>query len=108
MATAFPPAPDIEELTTPSTTNRGGPWKVILWDDDEHTYDYVIEMLMEVCQMTEEKAFRHALEVDTEKKTLVFTGEFEHAEHVQEMILTYGPDPRMAKSKGSMTATLEQ
>ncbi|MCC5815555.1 MAG: ATP-dependent Clp protease adaptor ClpS [Leptospira sp.] len=105
---AAAPLPEIEEAKKPSTVDPGGPWKVVLWDDDEHTYEYVIEMLMEVCQMDTEKAFRHAVEVDTEKKTIVFTGELEHAEHVQEMILTYGADPRMKKSKGSMTATLER
>lgn len=100
--------PDIEILTESGKTVPGGPWKVVLWDDDEHTYDYVIEMLMEICQMSLEKAFRHALEVDTEKRTIVFHGELEHAEHVQDRILSYGADPRMENSKGSMTATLEQ
>ncbi|PNV75758.1 MULTISPECIES: ATP-dependent Clp protease adaptor ClpS [Leptospira] len=100
--------PVIEETTVEDPAKTGGPWKVVLWDDDEHTYDYVIEMLMEVCTMTMEQAFRHAVEVDTQKKTVVFAGEFEHAEHVQELILTYGPDPRMAVSKGSMSATLEK
>lgn len=98
----------VQETPTSLDKDTGGPWKVVLWDDDEHTYDYVIEMLVEVCGMSEEKAFGHALEVDSEKKTIVFTGELEHAEHIQEMILTYGADPRMEKSKGSMTATLEQ
>lgn len=102
------PTQELEKVSKPTTLEPGGPWRVVLWDDDEHTYEYVIEMLVEVCQMDTEKAFRHAVEVDTEKKTVVFSGEFEHAEHVQEMILTYGPDPRMKKSKGSMTATLEQ
>lgn len=99
--------PEVDESTEIRSTNRGGPWKVVLWDDDEHTYEYVIEMLMEICQMEPEKALLHAVEVDTQKKTIVFYGEFEHAEHIQDRILTYGPDPRMKKSKGSMTATLE-
>ncbi len=84
-----------------------GPWKVVLWDDDHHTYEYVIEMLMEVCQMSIEKAFFHAVEVDTLKKTVVFSGELEHAEFIHEKIISYGADPRMSTSKGSMTATLE-
>lgn len=96
------------EETEVQPSRTGGPWRVVLWDDDDHTYDYVIEMLIEVCQMTWEKAFQHAIEVDTQKKTVVFSGELEHAEFVQERILEYGPDPRMSNSKGSMTATLEQ
>lgn len=85
-----------------------GPSRVILWDDNEHTYEYVIEMLMEVCSKSVEEAFQHAIEVDTHKKTIVFAGEFEHAEHIQEKILGYGPDFRMENSKGSMSATLER
>ncbi|TGK09888.1 ATP-dependent Clp protease adaptor ClpS [Leptospira fletcheri] len=100
--------PVIEETRVEDPLKTGGPWKVVLWDDDEHTYDYVIEMLMEVCVMTMEQAFHHAVEVDTQKKTVVYSGEFEHAEHIQELILEYGPDPRMAVSKGSMSATLEK
>ncbi|MCE9500689.1 MAG: ATP-dependent Clp protease adaptor ClpS [Leptospira sp.] len=99
--------PDILEKTEEKIKEPGGPWKVVLWDDDSHTYDYVIEMLMEVCSMDIETAFQHAVQVDTEKKTIVFTGELEHAENIHDRILTYGPDPRMEKSKGSMTATLE-
>jgi ATP-dependent Clp protease adaptor protein ClpS len=97
----------IEKVEVVPTRNTGGPWKVVLWDDDHHTYEYVIEMLMDVCQMTVEKAFQHAVEVDTYKRTIVFYGELEHAEFVHERIISYGPDPRMASSKGSMTATLE-
>ena len=89
----------------PKTT---GPVKVVLWDDDQHTYEYVIEMLVDVCSMDVEQAFQHAVEVDTKKRTIVFAGEFEHAEHIQDKILNYGADFRMEKSKGSMTATLER
>jgi ATP-dependent Clp protease adaptor protein ClpS len=99
--------PLVEELPDTKPKTPSGPWRVVLWDDDFHTYEYVIEMLVEVCNMTEEIAFMHAVEVDTAKKTVVFSGELEHAEHIQEGILNYGPDPRMAHSKGSMTATLE-
>lgn len=104
----MPTVKEVERVIESKKNEPIGPWKVVLWDDDEHTYDYVIEMLMEVCSMNEEKAFFHALEVDTEKKTIIFNGELEHAEHIHEKIITYGPDPRMSNSKGSMTATLEK
>jgi ATP-dependent Clp protease adaptor protein ClpS len=100
--------PDVIEEVSSDKIEPSGPWRVVLWDDDEHTYDYVIEMLMEICSMELNKAFQHAVEVDTEKKTVVFNGELEHAEHVQDGILSYGPDHRMKNSKGSMTATLEK
>ncbi len=46
--------PDLNEIT--STKSTGGPWRVVLWDDNEHTYEYVIEMLVEICMMTVEKS----------------------------------------------------
>ena len=104
----MPPVEELEKVIESKNTEPIGPWKVVLWDDDDHTYAYVVEMLVEVCSMSKEKAFYHAVEVDTEKKTIVFNGELEHAEHIQERILAYGPDPRMDSSKGSMTATLEK
>ncbi|MDF3821459.1 ATP-dependent Clp protease adaptor ClpS [Leptospira sp. 96542] len=100
--------PLVEEETFTLNKENWGPWKVVLWDDDHHTYDYVIEMLMDVCRMVWEKAFQHAVEVDTKKRTVVFVGELEHAEFIQERIVGYGPDHRMSTSKGSMTATLER
>ncbi|WCL48561.1 ATP-dependent Clp protease adaptor ClpS [Leptospira sp. GIMC2001] len=100
--------PGIDISTEVKPPKPGGPCRVVLWDDNEHTYEYVIEMLVEICQMTVEQAFEHAVEVDNKKKTIVFSGEFEHAEHIQDQILNYGPDIRMQNSKGSMTATLER
>ncbi|PKA25476.1 Clp protease ClpS, partial [Leptospira sp. mixed culture ATI2-C-A1] len=48
--------PSILEETERKPRLSDGPWKVVLWDDDFHTYEYVIEMLMDVCQMPWEKA----------------------------------------------------
>ena len=47
--------PDIDIDTEIEKRKPGGPWKVVLWDDDFHTYDYVIEMLMDICQMSMER-----------------------------------------------------
>lgn len=59
--------PSILEETEVRPRLSDGPWKVVLWDDDFHTYEYVIEMLIDVCQMPWEKAFQHAVEVDTKR-----------------------------------------
>ena len=40
-------------------------YHVILLDDNDHTYEYVIEMLMEIFSFSEEKAYAHTVEVDT-------------------------------------------
>jgi len=82
-------------------------FNVVLLDDDEHTYDYVIEMLVKIFCHTAETAFRHAVEVDTDGRTIVLTCEREQAEFGRDQIHAYGADPRMAVSKGSMSAVIE-
>src|SRR5580693_1136760 len=48
-------------------------YHVVLLDDDEHTYDYVVEMLTQIFCLPAEMAFRHAVEVDTAGRTVVIT-----------------------------------
>jgi len=52
---------------------HGRLFHVVLLDDDEHTYDYVIEMLQKLFVLSKEAAFRHAVEVDSTGKTIVIT-----------------------------------
>jgi len=80
---------------------------VVLLDDDDHTYDYVIEMLGKIFLLPVEVAFHHAVEVDTTGRTIVMTCEREQAELGRDQIHSYGADPRMPKSKGSMRAVIE-
>ena len=80
---------------------------VVLLDDDEHTYDYVIEMLVKIFCHSKEAAFRHAMEVDASGRTIVLTCEREQAEFGRDQIHAYGADPRMPVSKGSMSAIIE-
>lgn len=82
-------------------------YHVVLLDDDDHTYDYVVEMLVKIFRITETRGFRHAVEVDTEGRTTVFTGALGEAEAKRGQIHNYGADWRMPRSKGSMSAILE-
>lgn len=88
-------------------TKKSPLYNVILWDDDTHTYEYVIKMLMEIFQMRFEDAYRHTLEVDKKGKTICITTHLERAELKAEMIHSYGPDILMQNSKGPMNATIE-
>jgi ATP-dependent Clp protease adaptor protein ClpS len=82
-------------------------YNVVLLDDDEHTYDYVIEMLQKLFAMSEQQAFNHAKEVDSTGRTVVMTCEQPEAEFGRDQIHAYGADWRMPKSKGSMSAIIE-
>ena len=83
------------------------PYNVVLLDDDDHTYEYVIEMLKSVFGYPEEKGFRMAEEVDGTGRVIVLTTHKERAELKRDQIMGYGADPRMQRSKGSMTAIIE-
>ncbi len=82
-------------------------YNVVLLDDNEHTYDYVIEMLQKLFLFSESEAFSHAVEVDTTGRTVVITCELDQAEFARDQIRGYGPDWRMPESKGSMAAVVE-
>jgi ATP-dependent Clp protease adaptor protein ClpS len=80
---------------------------VILWNDDDHTYAYVITMLMELFGYPPEKGFQMAKEVDTQGRVIVFTSTLEHAELKRDQIHAYGKDDMIKNCKGAMYATLE-
>jgi ATP-dependent Clp protease adaptor protein ClpS len=83
------------------------PYNVVLLDDDDHSYEYVIEMLRAVFGYDETKAFTMAKEVDEQGRVIVLTTHKEKAELKRDQILAYGPDARIAASTISMKAIIE-
>ena len=59
------------------------PWRVVLYDDDVHTFDDVIVQLMKAVGCSPEQGARHAWTVHTEGKDCVYTGEFFECMRVQ-------------------------
>ena len=82
-------------------------WHVVLLDDDDHTYDYVIEMLMKLFSHDLDKAFQMACEVDKSGRVIVETTTLERAELKRDQIHAYGVDWRLERCAGSMSAELE-
>jgi ATP-dependent Clp protease adaptor protein ClpS len=97
-------APDIETIDRDELIPV---YHVVLLDDDDHTYDYVIEMLQKLFVFSQEQAYRHAVEVDTHGRTILLTCALPEAEFARDQVHGFGPDPRMARSKGSMSAVIE-
>ena len=83
------------------------PYNVILLDDDDHSYAYVIEMLHVLFKHPVEKGMRLAQQVDELGKAIVFTTHRELAELKRDQIHGYGVDLRVATCAGSMTARIE-
>jgi ATP-dependent Clp protease adaptor protein ClpS len=96
--------PEIEDDTSDQLQPL---YHVILLNDEDHTYDYVVEMLEKLFGMSEATAFSHAVEVDTKGTTILITCELEKAELKRDQIHTYGADWRLPRSLGSMAAVIE-
>jgi ATP-dependent Clp protease adaptor protein ClpS len=104
-----PATPLLEPLAKPAPehqTKVEPHWFVLLHDDDEHTYDYVIVMLVALCEMTIEEAILHAMEVDADGVTVVACKPHDEAEGLANQILRFGGDPYL-RTAASMKATVE-
>jgi ATP-dependent Clp protease adaptor protein ClpS len=94
--------------TNSATEDRLEPqYHVVLLDDDDHTYEYVIHMLQTLFLFSHADALRHTVEVDTVGRTIVMTCELPQAEYARDLIHGFGADPGLPRSKGPMRAILE-
>jgi ATP-dependent Clp protease adaptor protein ClpS len=96
--------PRVKERQKPKRQPR---YHVILWDDDDHTYEYVIRMMKELFAHSTERGFQIAKEVDTAGRAICLTTTKEHAELKRDQIHAYGKDSLISRCKGSMYATIE-
>ena len=98
--------PEVEERTD-ERTKRQPPYHVILLNDDDHTYQYVIAMLQKLFGHPPETGFKMAQEVDKTGRVIVDTTSMERAELKRDQIHAFGPDPRLPRCVGSMSAIVE-
>ncbi len=82
-------------------------YHVMLWDDSEHTFDYVISMLQQLFGHTFERALQLAKQVDSSGRAICLTTTKEHAELKRDQIHAFGKDPMASKCSGSMSASIE-
>lgn len=71
---------------------RQPPYAVIVHNDEEHTFLYVIDILMKVCGHPKEKAFVLTNQVHVAGKAVVWSGAMEVAELKRDQIRGFGPD----------------
>lgn len=99
-------SPDTE--TEKQSSQKESPnYAVIIFDDDTHSYAYVVEMMMTLFGMTAQQGFDVAYEVDHVGQATVKICPYEEAVSALKKILNYGPDHRMENSVGSMGACIE-
>ena len=106
-ATAVAPAKPAQQPKKKPTKNLP-PYHVVLLNDNDHSYEYVIEMLKSIFGHNEQQGFKLAEEVDKQGRAIVFTTHRELAELKRDQIHAFGKDDRVATCKGSMSAIVEK
>jgi ATP-dependent Clp protease adaptor protein ClpS len=85
-------APTIPREKQDARTRRQPPYAVVVLNDDEHSFDYVIETFQKVFGYDQRKAFSLAKEIHEKGRTIAWTGTKELAELKKEQIEGMGPD----------------
>ena len=104
----------LPEVTTPpkekeeqeQKTKRMPPYNVVLLNDDDHSFEYVIHMLQKLFGHPPEKGYQMAWKVHTEGRVIVYTTYKELAELKRDQIHAFGADPQIARCKGSMSSVI--
>jgi len=104
VATTTPKKHAVPERTAPK---RLPPFHVVLWDDDDHTYDYVVRMMRDIFGHSYERGYQIACQVDRAGRAICMTTTKELAELKQEQIQAYGKDRMISSCAGSMSCTIE-
>ncbi len=82
-------------------------YHVILWDDDDHSYEYVVNMMRTLFGHSVERGYQIAEDVDTRGCAVCLTTTKEHAELKRDQIHAFGKDQLIPRCAGSMSASIE-
>jgi len=96
-----------EKTRTENQTKRLPPYHVIVLNDEEHTFDYVIELLTKLFAHPLQAAIDLTWRIHLSGRAVVYTTHKEKAELKRDQVLAYGPDPRMSTSKGPLGCYIE-
>jgi ATP-dependent Clp protease adaptor protein ClpS len=83
MSTA---TPEVAEPVLKEKTRKLPPYNVVLLNDDDHSFDYVIAMLQQLFGYPREKGYQMAYEVHTQGRVIVCTTSLERAELKRDQI----------------------
>ncbi len=108
VKTKSPPKPLRRKKSEKKTKAERIPrYNVVLLDDDDHSYEYVVEMLTKIFGHSTITAFKMACTVDFTGRVIVITTTKERAEFKRDQIHAYGADWRISRCQGSMSAIIE-
>ena len=87
------PEIDVDYDTDTKTVTRHLPrYAVVVFNDDDHTFNYVIACFQKIFGYDVEKCFNLAVGIHENGREVVWTGSKEVAEFKKEQIENFGPD----------------
>ncbi len=94
VAVASPPEPKQRRRKQPAdaTPKTQPPYAVVVFNDDVHTFDYVVEAFMKVFGYPQEKSLALALQIHSAGRGIVWSGSLEVAELKRDQLRSVGPD----------------
>jgi ATP-dependent Clp protease adaptor protein ClpS len=95
VAVEGPPKPKQRRKNQPTDTakpKQQPPYAVVLFNDEEHTFEYVVETLTKVFGYPQEKSYSLALQIHNHGRGIVWSGSREVAELKRDQIRSAGPD----------------
>lgn len=90
-----------------TSTRKLPPYHVIVLNDEEHTFEYVIDLLTKLFAHSLTTAEALTWKIHNSGRAVVYTTHKEKAELKRDQVLSYGPDPRMSISKGPLGCYIE-
>lgn len=107
MSTITLPEVDVVPDHDETQVKRQPPYNVILLNDDDHSFEYVIGMIQTLFGYERTMCERMAMKVHLENRVIVKTTTKEHAEFKRDQIHAFGPDKNIPRCAGSMSAEIE-
>ena len=104
--------PDVIVTTKPkqkdeTRTRQIPPYHVILENDDDHSFEFVIQVLCKAMAFNEVRAFQLTNEAHTKGRAVIWTGAKEVAELKVEQIQTFHETHRDGRKLGPLGVTIE-
>jgi ATP-dependent Clp protease adaptor protein ClpS len=96
-----------QKLSSSKKPRKLPPYHVILLNDNDHSYPYVVDMLKSLFGYDPNRGYSLAAEVDRRGRAIVLTTTKEHAEFKRDQIHAFGRDVRISQCAGSMSARIE-
>jgi ATP-dependent Clp protease adaptor protein ClpS len=76
------------------------PYAVVVFNDNEHSFEFVVETFSKVFGYAREKIFALVLQIHTDGRGIVWSGTREVAELKRDQVRSSGPDFYAAKNVG--------